>query len=799
MALLAILFLPAEFELSGIAHAQDASVHSVGTFGGFMRPAGPDIPSSNGFLTFSADSRVRAHRLRWQNLMPGGKEFAFAEVRFPGAVQVEKFRFVDWTTLAPTAMINAKWTTAYLSRTFPAVHYESRNWRFTLATALDGRAPMRHVAVVLDGKIQILDTAALTAFSLTRMSEPWILLWAGEASGWPFDVPILITFEKRPLGVVFDKEGADFAFGGMMGAINVMPLKGLRRFTTAETQGWAAGGLPADILHSSRALVPVLAAFPIKMSESYTIDEVAKVVKISNHYEYREILDAWGTVPTRVAPLSPVIARAKDKGYPVQYPAQSPIVTDIATFYGPFVYMPGREARYVLPISRALWRLPVALRVENSAATAPIRAEFERILREDLPTKPSAYYLQNDDRAASLLCDAFPTLSPGSDLRQRASELIPRLIENNFSTSAVGSNVEPVTSQVYFSPMQHDFGKESFDREWYIGRQLSTIARCSESVGLDLARRFWPQILGLYRYDRIFFDWVTGSVQSSVFGFNSLADGMHFAWDGMLGVARLARMLGDRETFEDAAYRSARQQTSLFAVWHQAQWSQQLDYGIAHFSVQKLAPNEIETRGAIDGWTEDFGSATLEFRSFWQTANFLYYDNPAQYSFYRDFGLEPRIRTLEYELMPQFHPRWTDGNAFDPVDNRYYGSDHLAAHLLARAVLFHDDPASLFAIYQNIRGTESSKQWYSIFFYGSAGPLLLGLERAKAPIVEIPVMDAQLDEASFDASTGGVVLSMTGRRDKKTFVRVRLSEGEWREFPVNLSADRKTAVKLQPY
>src|SRR5690606_18392502 len=97
----------------------------------------------------------------------------------------------------------------------------------------------------------------------------------------------------------------------------------------------------------------------------------------------------------------------------------------------------------------------------------------------------------------------------------------------------------------------------------------------------------------------------------------------------------------------------------------------------------------------------------LDLRSFWQTANFMYFDNPAQFSFYRDFGLDERVRRIEYEVMPSLHPRWTDGNAYDPADQRFYGSGHLAAHLLTRAVLFHDDPLELYRIYQGIRGTSS--------------------------------------------------------------------------------------------
>ncbi len=781
--------------LAGSAQA-DAHVQSVGTFGGFIRAGVADVPQSNGFLTFSADSNVSAHRLRWQNLMPGGKDFVLGEMRFPGNRETSQLKFIDWSTLAPTATLSGARVTAYLSRTFPAVHYESTTTEFTFATAIDGRAPMSRMTSVVNGKIRTLELDSTAAINMDAMSEPWILLWSGGAAGWPFEVPILLTFEKHPARAMSGSNGVSFSFSGPMGSVNVMPLKGLRRFTAAQAQLWNKE-IPADLIIESRAWVSILAAFPVGLTETFTIDEHSGSVAIQDSYRYHSATDAWGTVPTPIAPFPPTVVRAAHKGYPVQYPAAQPVESAISTFYGPFAYAPGQVANYTLPLPHALTRLPIPLRVLNSPATAPIRAELERLLTEDLPRDPATFFIPNDDRAATLMCDAFATLKPDSPLRNRFQALVPRLLANSFSDTSLLASTEPVTRQSYLSPVQHSFGQESFDREWYIGRQLTTIARCAEALDLKIAREVWPKILGLYQYDRIFYDWATGSVLSSVYGINQLADGIHFAWEGMLGVARLARLVGDTATFEDAAYRSARQQLALFATWQQAEWSREIDYGIAHFSAQKIDAQEVETRGAIDAWTEEFGSATLEFRSLWQTTNFIYFDNSAQYSFYRDYGLAKQLKTLEYDIMPRLHPGWTDGNVFEPVDGRFYGSDHTAAHLLARAVLFHDDSATLYALFQSARGTKAEKQWYSMYFYGSAGPLLLGIERAQAPVVELPVALAQLVESTFDAKTARVTLKLLGRCDAKGVVRMRMPNGEWKNYPVVLVRDEKTTFSAR--
>jgi hypothetical protein len=302
----------------------------------------------------------------------------------------------------------------------------------------------------------------------------------------------------------------------------------------------------------------------------------------------------------------------------------------------------------------------------------------------------------------------------------------------------------------------------------------------------------------MYRYDRIFHDWATGSVLSSTLGINELADGMHFAWDGMLGVARLAKKLGDTQTFNDASYRAARQQLALYDAWFQAQWTKQLDYGIGHITNAKLPQSDVETRGAIDGWVEEFGCATLEFKSFWQTANYLYFDVPAQFSLYRDFGLESRVRTLEYDVMPSFHPNWTDGNSMDPVDQRYYGSNYTAAHLAARAALFHDDPAALFATWNAQRNSQASQQWYSMFFHGMSGPTLLMLERARAPLVEAPTGATRLAAASWDAVTGKVSVDFQALRTGTVTFRVRKPGGVFKNHNFSVTAGKRYTSTFAP-
>ena len=146
--------------------------------------------------------------------------------------------------------------------------------------------------------------------------------------------------------------------------------------------------------------------------------------------------------------------------------------------------------------------------------------------------------------------------------------------------------------------------------------------------------------------------------------------------------------------------------------------------------------------------------------------------------------------------MPALHPSWADGNVMDAVDNRYYGSNYTAAHLAARALLFHDDPAKLFALYSRAQGSQASTQWYSMFFHGLAGPTLLSIERAAAPVVEVPVGAVRLAAASFDASSGKVALDFQALRTGPFSIRTRRPGAAWRNHAVSLKAGSRYSLTM---
>lgn len=767
-------------------------VRSVGVFGGYVRGGKADVPRRNGYLTFVADADLGGHALRWPKLGPAGEDLRLGELR-PGGAPLGQAtqRFIDWTTLelratrlGLTGRLEAR---ALLSRAFPAVRYRTTGRTVEWATGLDGRARAARIAVVLDGRPTVHDLAR-GRLDLSRMSEPWLLVWAGPARGWGFDAPTLLTFERRPRRADPTSAGVELEFAGAASCVQVMPLFGLTRLPLTGTS-WDAG-LPAHVLHTCRAWVPRLAAFPTGCVETFAVR--GERVTVTDTWRHEVIADAWGTRPTKVAPLPPVVVRAGACGYPVSYPGGAPTITDTATFFGPFAFVEGERSSYDLPAPAGARRLPVALRVEGEPAVAGVRPELERWLRDKTPQQPIPDFIDNNDRAAASLASAYATLD--EPLRALARERAPRLVEFSWRADSLQTLTEPVTGQRYRNGAKYWCSNEPFDKEWYTGRQLASLALVAETFDLGLARAAWPEALGLFRYFRIFFDWATGSTLSSVYGVTALCDGVHFAWEGMLGMARLAEHLGDRATHDDAVYRAARQQAALFALWHQAQWAKDLDYAVGHLTHAKLAPAAVETVGGVDGFVEETGCTTLEMRSFWQTTNYVFFDNVPQPSFYRDHGLAPRVGRILDEVVPALHPRWREGDVLDPVDKKHYGSEFTAAHLIARALLRHEDPRPLFDVYMNNRTTAQSQRWYTMHRFGMAVPTLLAIERARAPVVEVPTA-LRVERAVWSAATGALALEVEARRDVDEAVRVLHPGAGPIEVPVRLREGERSTVR----
>jgi hypothetical protein len=690
---------------------------SVGTFGGYQGRAITLLPDQEGLLAFVVAGRPSALDLFWSfgsGKIPIGS--ASDPAADPAASSVTS-TLRGWVTLERAEPGGAR---ALLSRAWPAVRlvYPSARVLF--------RTTAKKLLCAVDGLPGVQDD--LPALG-PRISEPWIVLFDHDG---PEDMATLLTFARRITAITRQPDGYEITLSGS-GAFHVMPLEGIAR----RTQGQAAID---DWIVCARAWVGPLLAFPVGVTEVLSLD--GDQVRIEARFDHELLADEWGNTAEPLCPIPPVVAQAASGGYPITLPEgllTGDMQRNIATLYGPFWFVPGASCIYSIPAPVGLGGDPPAPRSREEWAR-PIRAELDRIATD---MDPHEDFVDYDLRVVAFLADALPELDEArrQAARTYAQKVLAIALEPPFTAT------EPVTGQAWttilktwrshFSETADPFAKdnERFDSEFYNGQALSAIA-AGARLDPALGPKWYEAAKTLYRYSQIFWDWAIQSVLTHATGDAANIDGVQFAWEGMLAMARLARAAGDSALALDATARAARQQLSIFAMWQHAAWMKRHDCAYGHVSKARIAAAEVETAGPIDAWVEEYGAAALEMRSFWQCTGFLFYRNLPLFELYRRYGLLDRIRAIEYDLMPKLHPSWQDGNAEDPAGENgqtRYGTSWTAAHLAARSILFGEDPAALFRVYLATGESKAADEWYRMQLTPISGPLMLSLLEGKGP------------------------------------------------------------------
>jgi len=684
---------------------------SVGNFGGFKGRAVDTVPDRRGTL----GSAVRLLDSDVELLWPAGEsgEKTLLRLDFPADGSLPSRPTVrGWIALDHQGLGYR----ALLSRASPAV-------RLRGASDVTLRGPARALGVV-DGQLR-----EVTLAEAPELAEPWVVLFDDAAEV----CPVLVTFTRRVRSS--EPQGPDHVlrFGGPF-ALHVMPLEGIRRRARGDTpfDHWAA---------CARAWVGPLLAFPVACREEPLLD--GGLLRVLATFEHERLTDAWGNQPVALAPLPPALAEVAARGFAVGLPPNlvtASLQLNLPTLFGPFQFVEGPELEYTLPLPPGLDEAPAPSRPRDPW-TRPIRDELAAIVAGI--GDPSPDYVDNNLRVATFLADALPELT--AEEAQRASIYAEKALEG--ALSSLHHVSEPLTGQPWstldntwrakFSDDASPWAKdnERFDSEFYNGQALSSLLAARALVP-SAVERYYPQAADLYRYFAIFFDWATGSVLTHATGDSANIDGMLFAWEGMIAMARMAALQGDPRRRLDAVYRASRQMASIYGLWCHQSYAADHDYCVGHVSHGRLPPTEVDRRFPIDAWVNDQGAAVSEPRSFWQCTNFLFYANRPLYQLYRDHGLLPRLREIMLDVMPSFHPRWADGEATDPHGENgqeRYGTSWTAAQLHGRAALLGCDPLELLALYQATKLTPAEQTWYRMTLPQIAGPLMLALLEAPKP------------------------------------------------------------------
>lgn len=673
---------------------------SVGPFGSFGKGSEIQERDHVGLLTFTLRKTAPESTLVWANLVDG-KDFVLGSAVFPGKLESKRFEFVDWTTskLLVSNQVNDRIenSTVYFSRSFPAVLYETQasEWSWKPGDLHADWAAYRD----RDGHVKVIPANS----DFGTLGAPWILLWPKPGPGAEV-APLLVRFEKRPASLrLTDKLVAKFS--GEAGCIAVMPLYGVRRFSGTAAETWK-GRFPTDALSQAERWVKLTAAFPIGLTETFGLDESKRTVRIQDKVSYKLLHDDWGTRPEEATPVSPVTALAQARGYPVKWFGAKVERPGLATLLGPYAFAKGSEFSYEIPVPSARDNALAPIQVVGDSSRQGASRALN-LLARNRPIKP-------DDTSDGGLNLQLKEYSQSYRLFDDTTKSVlgPQMaaaFDASYAPENLQTVTDPITGARYLMCNKIWCAGEAYDREWYAGRQLDAAAEYSAWVDPNAVASHWKAVQGLYAYYRIYNDWSWSGTLSSLFAYALCADGMNFAMEGMLGVARMAKQQGDLELWRDASYRSAKQALCTFGSWFLSDWEKNVDYVTwtdtsydyaakrGRYVIKRMAPSEVQTGFGLDIFSDTTGIKVFRPGSYWHATAAVYWNNMSLDRLYLEY-LYGKIRRWEFVTLPTLHPQWTDGKAIETFSNQPYASNFVLTHLDARAVLFGTPPDDLAAL-----------------------------------------------------------------------------------------------------
>jgi len=720
------------------------SFRSVGVFGSFGKGTELQERDHVGLSAFTLRKDAPENTMVWANFVDG-KDLVLGRAQFPGTLAKKQFEFLDWTTgrLNFTTIVGEKNvpSEAYFSRSFPGTLYvtDAEQWSWKAADIHFDRAAYRNAS----GQVVVCKPGA----TFGRLGAPWVVVWAHPVKGSDV-IPVLVRFEKQPKLLSLGKN-LNAEFNGAANSIVVMPLYGIHRFKPEGGSEWN-DSIPQGAIAQAEFWSRASAAYPTGIREHYAVSESRQIVNITDEVDSRWMADDWKTTPLILTPVSPVTAIAEANGYPVKWlskVSRSPL----ATLLGPFAYTEGSEVSYEIPLATAGETMLAPIQIVGDSKAKKYRDRLNQ-LAADYKIKPD----DTSDGGLNLQLKEFSQAFPLFD-RSTKDKLAPQM-ESAFDAAYDAKNLQtvtdPVTGQRYVMCNKIWCVGEPYDREWYTGRQLDFTSEYGAWVDPMAIKPHWKAIQGLYAYYQIYNDWAWSGTLSSVFAYALCADGMNFAMEGMLGVARMARQTGDQNLYFDASYRAAKEALCTYGSWFMTDFVKQQDYVTwtdtsydhankkGRYEIHRMAPKDAQTGFGLDIFSDTTGVKIFRNGSFWHATAAVYWNNPSLLRLY-DETLYPKVFKWEYETLATLHPNWLDGKAIEYFSNQPYGNNFVIDHLDARAVLFGDSAEKLEPLMNKLLPDIA-------FLYKLRAAT--DLAEAGAPQVWAPTGQAIVDSVEWDAA-----------------------------------------------
>jgi len=471
-----------------------------------------------------------------------------------------------------------------------------------------------------------------------KLKEPWMLLWFSTTRN-PFDTPLLLVFQHNPSDIrIITHEYLEIKFNGKAGFVAVMPLFGNELLDKKETVMWNKK-LPEDVAKNCSKWSKILLKFPIYCKEEYKVDKKEKKVFIRNKVKFIDIKNDWGIKPETISPVPPILSKAFLSKYEVKF-KQRIFSLNLNTKYGPLYGVKGDTLEYSLPICSYTEKTLAPVRVINDKKCEVLSGKLYKYL-----LNPYLTFGGDDTYNPEVLQDTLHNLrimgwsiwSLDEYKRKKVLDSLARGLKNLKSTS-YNHYVEPNNSLEYIADKTifDTKGSVDYDFEWYNGMQLRGLWAyyfyCNRDKAIKLLKSKKDVIIKLLNYYSIYSDWAILCCWTCVRGIAAWIDGVNYAWEGLIGLNRIANDLNDNKMYNYTHYLVSKYTTTLYASWNMFLKSNKVCSGFYEREGLKIE-NHI---------SEGMISAT----------------NVDLLLFLQDIGQKEKIRRYTYNIMPKIYPRW---------------------------------------------------------------------------------------------------------------------------------------------
>lgn len=444
-----------------------------------------------------------------------------------------------------------------------------------------------------EGRVKVVD--AKTGIRGSDMSANWILAWFNGGKNWnEFDTPYLFVLQNRPERVrTYMDSALFFEYPTEAGSVQGMPLYGITLQEPEQTASWA-NGLPAAVQERCRYWSRVLVQAPDEVKRTARVDYNNDQLTVKDEFTFLDIRDDWQTKGLRIAPISPVLALTVSSGN-VDIAVSKPTKDlHLATLQGPLVVAENTE--------EVLFRVKGALRYvrevrdvkrADDSKIRPVQAELNRLvargLQEELEHHPwkdtivdGKLLPEFQQRSYTNLILALPYLDPvlrGKVEKEIKAEteryffyadvpdkdLSPKLLPQLRNRPLVAVITNPVTGlKLGMAPTW----ETKFGTDRVYGSTLNVYMAwlyADTFNRYDWIRQKYPVLKNYFNTARNSHDWEISCSWDTFSGLrigNGLQEGGGI-YAGMIGMARIAKALGDQTTSDTAAYYAVMQLVGL--------------------------------------------------------------------------------------------------------------------------------------------------------------------------------------------------------------------------------------------